>query len=87
MCMEVHELQRKLAITFLYVTYDQVDVMTMADQMVVMCNGYAEQIGTLLEVYPRPETLFVARFIVSLKMNVFDAHLHSKQLKTSDIII
>ena len=73
MRLEIKELQAKLGITSLYVTHDQVEAMTMADRMVVMHAGVAEQIGTPLDVYERPETVFVAQFIGSPSMNIFDA--------------
>ncbi|MEO1024974.1 MAG: sn-glycerol-3-phosphate ABC transporter ATP-binding protein UgpC [Pseudomonadota bacterium] len=75
MRLEIRELQAKLGITSLYVTHDQVEAMTMADRMIVMNGGVAEQIGTPLEVYERPRTLFAAQFIGSPAMNVFDAEI------------
>ncbi len=74
MRLEIRELQEKLGITALYVTHDQVEAMTMADRMIVMNGGIAEQIGTPLEVYETPQTLFAAQFIGSPAMNIFDAH-------------
>jgi len=68
-------LQSKLGVTALYVTHDQVEAMTMADRMIVMNEGVAEQIGTPLEVYQNPRTLFAAQFIGSPAMNIFDAKL------------
>ena len=73
MRLEIRELQSKLGITALYVTHDQVEAMTMADRMIVMNAGVAEQIGTPLEVYSTPTTLFTAQFIGSPAMNMFDA--------------
>ncbi|MEL7115955.1 MAG: sn-glycerol-3-phosphate ABC transporter ATP-binding protein UgpC [Pseudomonadota bacterium] len=73
MRLEIRELQAKLGITSLYVTHDQVEAMTMADRMIVMNGGVAEQIGTPLDVYETPRTLFAAQFIGSPAMNVFDA--------------
>ncbi len=75
MRIEIRELQSKLGVTALYVTHDQVEAMTMADRMIVMNAGNAEQIGTPLEVYERPATLFAAQFIGSPSMNVFDAEI------------
>ncbi|MFK7836345.1 MAG: sn-glycerol-3-phosphate ABC transporter ATP-binding protein UgpC [Sulfitobacter sp.] len=75
MRLEIRELQAKLGITALYVTHDQVEAMTMADRMIVMNGGIAEQIGTPLEVYERPRTLFAAQFIGSPAMNVLDAEV------------
>jgi len=69
MRLEIRELQSKLGITSLYVTHDQVEAMTMADRMIVMNAGVAEQIGTPLEVYERPRTLFAGTFIGSPSMN------------------
>lgn len=72
MRLEIRDLQNRLGITSLYVTHDQVEAMTMADRMIVMNSGRAEQIGTPLEVYERPQTLFAAQFIGSPSMNVLD---------------
>ncbi len=72
MRLEIKELQSKLGITALYVTHDQVEAMTMADRMIVMNGGVAEQIGTPLEVYETPCTLFAAQFIGSPAMNIVD---------------
>ena len=75
MRLEIKELQSKLGITSLYVTHDQVEAMTMADRMIVMNAGIAEQIGTPLDVYETPRTLFSAQFIGSPAMNIVDAHV------------
>lgn len=75
MRLEIRELQAKLGITSLYVTHDQVEAMTMADRMIVMNGGVAEQIGTPLEVYETPRTLFAAQFIGSPAMNIVDARV------------
>jgi sn-glycerol 3-phosphate transport system ATP-binding protein len=69
MRMEIKTLQRELGVTSLYVTHDQVEAMTMADRVVVMNAGVAEQIGPPLEVYHNPASLFVAGFIGSPPMN------------------
>ena len=70
MRLEIRSLQADLGITSLYVTHDQVEAMTMADRMIVMNEGRAEQIGAPLDVYQRPRTLFAAQFIGSPAMNV-----------------
>ncbi len=70
MRFEIKALQAKLGVTALYVTHDQVEAMTMADRMIVMNGGRAEQIGTPLDVYERPQTRFAAQFIGSPSMNV-----------------
>ena len=72
MRLEIKELQSKLGITSLYVTHDQVEAMTMADRMIVMNGGVAEQIGSSLEVYEKPLSVFAAQFIGSPSMNVMD---------------
>ena len=69
MRMQIKALQRELGVTSLYVTHDQVEAMTMADRVVVMNAGRAEQIGAPLEVYRKPATTFVAGFIGSPPMN------------------
>ena len=69
MRLEIRKLQRRLGITTVYVTHDQVEAMTMADRLVVMNGGIAEQIGTPREVYRAPATKFVAGFIGSPAMN------------------
>jgi sn-glycerol 3-phosphate transport system ATP-binding protein len=84
MRLEIRDLQNRLGITSLYVTHDQVEAMTMADRMIVMNGGRAEQIGTPLEVYETPQTLFAAQFIGSPSMNVFDAMAENGALTISD---
>ena len=84
MRLEIKELQSKLGITSLYVTHDQVEAMTMADRMVVMNGGVAEQIGTPLEVYETPRTLFSAQFIGSPAMNIVDAQVKGSQIMLGD---
>jgi len=75
MRLEIKQLQRRLGTTSLYVTHDQVEAMTLADRLVVMNGGVAEQIDTPLEVYQRPATRFVAGFIGSPAMNFLDAQV------------
>src|SRR6478736_1673804 len=67
---ELQALHRRLGTTSLYVTHDQVEAMTLAQRMVVMNAGRAEQIGAPLEVYARPASTFVAGFIGSPPMNL-----------------
>lgn len=80
MRVEIRQLQRKLGTTTLYVTHDQVEAMTLADRLVVLNQGHAEQIGSPLELYERPATPFVAAFIGSPAMNLFSAKLDSNSL-------
>ena len=67
---EIKALHQRLKTTTVYVTHDQVEAMTMADKIVVMQDGRIEQIGSPLELYDRPNNLFVAQFIGSPAMNV-----------------
>ncbi len=78
MRLEIKALQRELGVTALYVTHDQVEAMTMADRMVVMNGGVADQIGVPLEVYANPATEFVAGFIGSPPTNFLPAGLLGK---------
>ena len=87
MRVEIRELQAKLGITALYVTHDQVEAMTMADRMIVMNAGVAEQIGTPLEVYERPVTVFAAQFIGSPSMNILPAQIEGGQIKLGDAVL
>ena len=70
---ELQSLHRRLRTTSLFVTHDQVEAMTLAQRMIVMNAGRAEQIGAPLEVYARPATTFVASFIGSPPMNLIPA--------------
>jgi multiple sugar transport system ATP-binding protein len=67
---EIKELHQRLKTTTVYVTHDQIEAMTMADKIVVMHDGIVEQIGAPLELYDRPDNLFVAGFIGSPAMNM-----------------
>jgi len=73
---EIKALHQRLKTTTVYVTHDQIEAMTMADRIVVMNEGVIEQIGTPLELFDRPHNLFVAQFIGSPSMNVFEGSLH-----------
>ena len=73
MRFEIQKLHRRLGTTSLYVTHDQVEAMTLAQRMIVMNAGRAEQIGTPMEVYQNPATQFVAGFIGSPAMNFLPA--------------
>src|ERR1700738_3726022 len=70
---EIRALQRRLGITMLYVTHDQVEAMTMADRVILMRAGRVEQNGAPAELYERPDSMFVARFVGAPAMNVFPA--------------
>src|SRR5690349_22743430 len=72
---EIKALHQRLKTTTVYVTHDQVEAMTMADRIVVMHDGRIEQIGTPLDLYDRPDNLFVAQFIGSPAMNIVNGKL------------
>lgn len=67
---EIVDLHRRLGATFIYVTHDQTEAMTMSDRIVLMHEGQVQQIGTPLELYENPKNLFVAEFIGQPKINL-----------------
>ena len=77
---ELVRLHDELGMTILYVTHDQTEAMTMADRIVIMKDGLIQQIGTPLDVYQRPENVFVATFIGSPTMNIRKARLERQEL-------
>ena len=89
MQIELKQLQRQLGITFIFVTHDQEEALSMSDRVVIMNEGGIEQIGTPRQVYEKPQNLTVARFIgevnifesdiVSINGNQITAHIHGKQ--------
>jgi len=74
---EIKELHQRLKTTTVYVTHDQIEAMTMADRIVVMHDGLVEQIGAPLELYDRPQNLFVAGFIGSPAMNFLNGTIRA----------
>ena len=76
---EIRALQRRLGMTMLYVTHDQVEAMTMADQVVLMRGGRIEQDATPAALYEKPATVFAARFVGTPPMNVIPATLVPEQ--------
>lgn len=75
MQLELKRLQKKLNITFIYVTHDQEEALTMSDRIAIMHDGVMDQIGSPTEIYERPATKFVATFIG--ETNVFDGTIRS----------
>ena len=75
---EIIKLREKIDTTFVYVTHDQVEAMTLGDRIVIMRDGFIQQIGTPQEVFNHPANLFVAGFIGTPQMNFFDATLTKK---------
>ncbi len=72
---EIKEMHQRLGTTTIYVTHDQIEAMTMADQIVVMRDGHIEQIGAPLELYEEPQTVFVAEFVGSPSMNMLQGRI------------
>ena len=72
---EIIKLRHRIDTTFIYVTHDQTEAMTLGDRIVIMKDGFVQQIGTPQEVFNHPYNLFVAGFIGSPQMNFFDAEL------------
>ena len=72
---EIIKLREKIQTTFIYVTHDQTEAMTLGDRIVIMKDGFIQQIGTPQEVFNHPYNLFVAGFIGTPQMNFFDAQL------------
>ncbi|WP_225742980.1 ABC transporter ATP-binding protein [Marinilactibacillus sp. Marseille-P9653] len=79
---EIVKLHRKLQTTFIYVTHDQTEAMTMGDRIVVLNDGELEQADTPLNLYAYPKTKFVAEFIGSPQMNIFPTTLHVEDDKS-----
>jgi len=67
---EIKELHQRLKTTTVYVTHDQIEAMTMADDVVIMRDGVIEQVGSPMDIYDNPRNLFVAQFIGSPGMNI-----------------
>ncbi len=72
---EIIKLRQKIETTFIYVTHDQTEAMTLGDRIVIMKDGFVQQVGTPQDVFNHPYNLFVAGFIGSPQMNMFDAKL------------
>ena len=72
---EIIKLRQRINTTFIYVTHDQTEAMTLGDRIVIMKDGYIQQIGTPQQVFDHPANLFVAGFIGTPQMNFFDAQL------------
>ena len=78
---EIIKLRQRINTTFVYVTHDQTEAMTLGDRIVIMKDGFIQQIGTPQDVFNHPYNLFVAGFIGSPQMNFFDAKLLKKDGK------
>ena len=80
---EIIKLRQKINTTFIYVTHDQTEAMTLGDRIVIMKDGFIQQIGTPQQVFDHPSNLFVAGFIGTPQMNFFDAKLMKEDGKYS----
>ena len=83
---EIIKLRQKINTTFLYVTHDQTEAMTLGDRIVIMKDGFIQQIGTPQEVFDQPANLFAADFIGTPQMNFFDAELQREGDRYSVIL-
>ena len=78
---EIRNLQKRLGVTTIYVTHDQIEAMTMADKIVVLRAGLVEQIGTPLDLYDHPANTFVATFIGSPAMNLIEGRVQNGEVQ------
>ena len=81
---EIINIHQKVGATTIYVTHDQTEAMTMADRIVVMKDGYIQQIGTPEEIYSNPANIFVAGFIGNPPMNFFNAKFNGEKVVVKD---
>ena len=87
MRLEIKKLQRQMDVTSVFVTHDQTEAMTLGDRIVVINNGIVEQVGTPKDIYSRPNTKFVAEFIGSPQMNLFNCKIENGNAKIGDVHI
>ena len=81
---EIVRIHEQIGATTIYVTHDQTEAMTMATKIVVMSKGWVQQVGTPKEVYSKPNNLFVAKFIGSPAMNIFDGTYNDGTITLDD---
>lgn len=85
MRIEIGKLHKSLGATMVYVTHDQVEAMTLADKIVVLNGGYVQQVGTPMDLYHRPESLFVAGFIGAPSMNFLDVDVVDRDTTSAKV--
>ncbi|MEH6728157.1 MAG: ATP-binding cassette domain-containing protein, partial [Hyphomicrobiales bacterium] len=85
--VELAELHQRLAATMIYVTHDQVEAMTLADQIIILNAGEIQQMGTPKELYNEPKNAFVAGFIGSPKMNFVSGSIKDSAFEAADLSI
>ena len=76
---EIAALHQRIGTSMIYVTHDQIEAMTMADRIVIMKSGLVQQVGAPLEVYDKPANIFVASFIGSPEMNLFEGAISGSE--------
>jgi len=81
MRMELKKLHLKMKTTTIYVTHDQIEAMTLADRIVILKDGYIQQVGAPIDVYEKPESVFVARFIGNPPANILAGVFHRRNGK------
>ncbi len=86
MRMEIRRLQKKLGLTMIYVTHDQVEAMTMGDRIMVLNDGKIQQVGDPISLYNNPANLFVASFIGSPKINLGQAMIKEEEIIIEDCL-
>ncbi|MDL4840602.1 ABC transporter ATP-binding protein [Aquibacillus rhizosphaerae] len=86
MRIEIRRLQKRLGLTMVYVTHDQVEAMTMGDRIMVLDNGKIQQVGEPITLYNEPANLFVASFIGSPKMNMGNAAIIDQKLVIEGVL-
>ena len=84
---EIRALQQKLGLTMIYVTHDQIEAMTMADQVVLLQSGRIEQVGPPHELYEQPATAFAAHFIGSPPMNLVQGTVEPGGIKLGSVVV
>jgi multiple sugar transport system ATP-binding protein len=84
---QIAKLQRDLAVTTVYVTHDQTEAMTMGDRIAVLKDGLLMQVGTPQELYDTPSNVFVAGFIGSPAMNIFEAPIEAGKIRLGDVSV
>ncbi|MGX8852757.1 ABC transporter ATP-binding protein [Amedibacillus sp. YH-ame10] len=85
--IEIAMLYQKMDATFLYVTHDQIEAMTMADILIVMKDGKFQQVGTPLDIYHHPKNLFTASFLGKYEINQFKASVHNQQVVFKESVL
>jgi inositol-phosphate transport system ATP-binding protein len=84
---EIRRLQRRLGVTTILVTHDQIEATSMADRIICMSRGRIEQIGTAEDLYHRPDSLFVAGFIGSPPINLLEGEASGQQLRVGEAVL